>query len=130
MSQQKKSNTLLYVGIAAAGGVGYYLYSAGGNPKVAEKKFESDLSKASAKVKSELPGRGTEAQKDAEKWASQAGAKVDSAVDKARVEAAKAEQYGKDAKADALKKIDAADRKIEEGAAKAKSGISSWFGGK
>jgi hypothetical protein len=41
MSQQKKSNTLLYVGLAAAGGVGYYLYSAGGNPKVAEKKFES-----------------------------------------------------------------------------------------
>jgi hypothetical protein len=41
MSQQKKSNALLYVGVAAAGGVGYYLYSAGGNPKVAEKKFES-----------------------------------------------------------------------------------------
>ncbi len=96
MSQQKKSNALLYVGLAAAGGVGYYLYSAGGNPKVAEKNFESmslcdlsrfivlnyigDLSKASAKVKSELPGRGTEAQKDAEKWSSQAGAKVDSAV--------------------------------------------------
>jgi hypothetical protein len=29
-----------------------------------------------------------------------------------------------------LKKIDAADRKVEEGASKAKSGISSWFGGK
>jgi hypothetical protein len=41
MSQQKKSNTLLYVGVAAAGGVGYYLYTAGGNPKVAEKNFES-----------------------------------------------------------------------------------------
>jgi hypothetical protein len=29
-----------------------------------------------------------------------------------------------------MKKIDEADRKVEEGAAKAKSGISSWFGGK
>jgi hypothetical protein len=38
---QRKSNTALYVGLAAAGGVGYYLYTAGGNPKVAEKQFES-----------------------------------------------------------------------------------------
>lgn len=36
-----RSRTPLILGIAAAGGVGYYLYSAGGNPKVAEKKFES-----------------------------------------------------------------------------------------
>jgi hypothetical protein len=27
-------------GLAVAGGVGYYLYSAGGDPKVAQKKFE------------------------------------------------------------------------------------------
>jgi hypothetical protein len=27
-------------GVAAAAGVGYYLYSAGGDPKLAEKKFE------------------------------------------------------------------------------------------
>jgi hypothetical protein len=39
-----------------------------------------DISKASAKVKSEIPGRGKEVQKDAEKWASEAGSKVDSAV--------------------------------------------------
>lgn len=30
----------LFLGLAAAGGVGYYLYGAGGNPKVAEKRFE------------------------------------------------------------------------------------------
>lgn len=49
----------------------------------------------------------------------------------------KAEAYGKDfqakaeeAKKDAMSKIDAADRKIEAKAAEAKSGISSWFGGK
>lgn len=28
------------LGLAAAGGVGYYLYTAGGDPKTAEKKFE------------------------------------------------------------------------------------------
>lgn len=43
MSQQKKSNLGLYLGVAAAGGVGYYLYTAGGNPKVAEKQFEGML---------------------------------------------------------------------------------------
>jgi hypothetical protein len=28
------------VGLAAAGGVGYYLYTAGGDPKVAQKNFQ------------------------------------------------------------------------------------------
>lgn len=38
---QPKSRVPLIIGLAAAGGVGYYLYTAGGNPKVAEKQFES-----------------------------------------------------------------------------------------
>jgi len=131
---QPKSKAPLYLTLFAAGGVGYYLYTAGGNPKVAEKQLESDVSRASAKIKSEVPGRTKEAQKDGEKWASEAGAKLDNATDKARAELAKAEgkfeQYRKDAGSEAMKKIDAADRKVEEGAAKAKGGISSWFGGK
>lgn len=36
-----KSRMPMYLGVAAIGGAGYYLYSAGGNPKAAEKKFES-----------------------------------------------------------------------------------------
>lgn len=39
-----------------------------------------DISRASAKIKSEIPGRTKEAQKEGEKWASEAGAKLDSAV--------------------------------------------------
>jgi hypothetical protein len=38
------------------------------------------MSKASAKVKGELPGRTNEAQKTGEAWASETGAKIDSAV--------------------------------------------------
>jgi len=38
---QPKSRLPLYLGVTVAGGVGYYLYNAGGNPKVAEKQFES-----------------------------------------------------------------------------------------
>jgi hypothetical protein len=33
---------LTVVGLAAAGGAGYYLYKAGGDPKVAEKNFEGE----------------------------------------------------------------------------------------
>ncbi|TGO35016.1 hypothetical protein BHYA_0173g00100 [Botrytis hyacinthi] len=131
---QRSSRAPLYIGLAAAGGVGYYLYSAGGSPKVAEKQFESDLSRASAKVKSEIPGRTTQAQKEAEKWGSEAGAKLDSATNQARAELAKAEgkfeQYKNEAAQTTMKKIDEVDRKVEAEAAKAKSGISSWFGGK
>jgi hypothetical protein len=43
---------------------------------------------------------------------------------------AKAEGKFEEYKKDAGKKIDAADRKVEQKAAEAKSGISSWFGGK
>jgi hypothetical protein len=36
-----KSRAPLFLGLAAAGGVGYYFYSAGGDAKAAENKFES-----------------------------------------------------------------------------------------
>ncbi len=39
-----------------------------------------DFSRASAKVQSELPGRGKQAQKEGEKYAAEAGAKIDAAV--------------------------------------------------
>lgn len=37
---QPKSRAPLAIGLAVAGGVGYYLYGAGGSPKAAEKQFE------------------------------------------------------------------------------------------
>jgi hypothetical protein len=40
------------------------------------------------------------------------------------------ESYAKSAKADTLKKIDEFDRKVEDGASKSKSYVSSWFGSK
>jgi hypothetical protein len=55
-------------------------------------------------------------------------------VDTASKDLAKAksdtEAYAKAAKADALKKIDELDRKVEDSAAKSKGYFSSWFGGK
>lgn len=47
MSQ--KSRLPLILGAGAATGVGYYLYTAGGSPRAAEKKFESMRSPVSLK---------------------------------------------------------------------------------
>jgi len=133
-----KSRLPLILGLGAAGGVGYYLYSAGGSPKAAENKFESDVHKASAEVKAKLPGSGPEKGKGF----SDAGAKIDKAVQdadrkagvaKSNAEAyykdtkANAEAYAKKAEADARKGIDKFDKEVEDKAAKAKGGISSWF---
>lgn len=38
-----KSRVPLLVGLTAAGGVGYYLYGAGGDPKVARKEAEGKV---------------------------------------------------------------------------------------
>ncbi|KAK7942971.1 uncharacterized protein PG986_012084 [Apiospora aurea] len=128
-----RSRMPLVLGLGAAGGVGYYLYSAGGNPKVAQKQAEADAHKLSSEAKSHMPGRSSQAQKDAEKFGAQAGAKIDNFAGKTQADLQKvkadAEAYGKDLKQDALKKVDEFDRKVENKTAEAKSGISSWFGG-
>lgn len=43
VSIMSRSRAPLLLGLTAAGGVGYYLYGAGGSPKVAEKQFEGEL---------------------------------------------------------------------------------------
>jgi hypothetical protein len=126
-----RSKAPVFLGLAAAGGVGYYFYSAGGNPRAAEKKFESDVHKASANVKKNLPGNSTNAERDLAGYGAQAGAKIDNAVAEADKQAGRAksniEAYAKDAKAEAIQAADKFDSKVNEGAAKAKSGLSSWF---
>ncbi|KAI1812634.1 hypothetical protein GGS20DRAFT_522791 [Poronia punctata] len=129
-----RSRAPLVIGGTAAAGIGYYLYTAGGNSKVAQKQAEADAHKLSSKIKGELPGRGREAEKDAEVLGAQTGAKVDSALNKTQAELnrakAEADAYAKNAKATTLKKIDEFDKKVETEASKAKSGLWSWFGGK
>ncbi|KAI1468122.1 uncharacterized protein F4812DRAFT_429010 [Daldinia caldariorum] len=129
-----KSKLPFALGLTAAGGIGYYLYSAGGNTHVAKKQAEADAYRVSSQFKSDLPGRGEEARKDAEKYGAQAGSKVDKTIHKTEAElkkaAAEAEAYAKEAKSAALKKVEEFDKKVETEASKAKSGISSWFGGK
>jgi len=134
-------NGLTIAGLAVAGAAGYYLYSAGGDPKVAEKQLEADASKASAKVRSELPGRTKEAEKTAQSYekkgealATSAGKKFDEAFADTKSKLAQtkeqAESYRKDAAKELNKDIDKFDKTVEKKTAEAKSGLSSWFGGK
>ncbi|KAI0907431.1 hypothetical protein F4824DRAFT_482727 [Ustulina deusta] len=129
-----RSRVPLLIGGTAAAGIGYYLYTAGGDGKVAQKHAEADAHKLSARFRGEQPGRGKEAEKEAEALGRQVGAKIDSAFGKTEAELSKAKSeaqaYTKDAKDATLKKIDEFDNKVENEASKAKSGISSWFGGK
>lgn len=129
-----KSRAPVLIATAAAGGIGYYLYTAGGSPKVAEKQFESDAHRAAAKIRGETHIQKTNAEKEGKEIGKKVGSKFDSAVETVERDAAKAkheaEAYAKAAKADTLKKIDEFDRKVEEGAAKSKGYFSSWFGGK
>ncbi|KAI9881455.1 MAG: hypothetical protein M1830_000017 [Pleopsidium flavum] len=140
---QTKTRIPLYLGLTAAGGVGYYLYSAGGNPKVAEKQFEHDAAKLSAKMKGELPGREHEATKKGEELAVKAGATIDREVDYTRAKFTEAEKNAEKLAAEGRQKLDQVrkeagkelhqtidnfDKTVERKAVEAKNGISSWFG--
>ncbi|RHZ67564.1 uncharacterized protein CDV56_109641 [Aspergillus thermomutatus] len=141
-----KSRTPMYLGLAAAGGLGYYMYRAGGDPKIAKKEMEIDAHKARAKIP-----RGSEAARAGEEFGKEASATVDEAINNARTKAKADEripeiaQNGKQ-KIDKLrqeavnrarigvdemdKKVDEFDRTVEKKAAEAKGTLSSWFGGK
>jgi len=127
-----RSRLPLVLGLGAAGGIGFYLFRAGGNPRAAENKLESDAHRAAANVKARLPGNSPNTEKDLKNIGAEVGAKVDNAwaeVDKQAGRAkSNAEASYKDTKAEALKSVDKFDQKVEEGAAKAKGGMSSWFG--
>ncbi|KAF2009149.1 hypothetical protein BU24DRAFT_428671 [Aaosphaeria arxii CBS 175.79] len=132
-------------GIAAAAGAGYYLYNAGGDPKLAEKKFEHDAAAASARVRGELPGREKEAKKAGEEGYEAIRSKAQELSNQAKAEADKAGQKFESYRQDAAKKfeetrqeagkeinqaVDKFDKTVSEGAEKSKSWVGSWFGGK
>ncbi|KAL2381517.1 hypothetical protein RJZ90_003871 [Blastomyces dermatitidis] len=165
-----KSRLPMYLGLAAAGAGGYYLYRAGGDPKRATRQLENDASRAGSKIRDESSkalGHGS---------AEQIGARIDEALsalsspkshekghtsttypyllpcfslfaklitnvtigpkqdEKATTFAKEeAERLGKarqDVAKDVNAKIDSFDKTVEQKAAEAKSGVSSWFGGK
>ncbi|KAF2138483.1 uncharacterized protein K452DRAFT_361163 [Aplosporella prunicola CBS 121167] len=142
MASRGASRPLVFGGLAAAGGVGYYLYQAGGSPKLAEKEFEHDAAKLSSKFKGELPGKEKEAKTGAKVYAEEAGQKFDDAIAQAKattnqvdakLEAYRAQadkkigEYQKEVGKDFHKAVDQFDKTVEEKAAQSKSWLSGWF---
>ncbi|KAL0261677.1 hypothetical protein SLS55_003107 [Diplodia seriata] len=132
----------IYGGLAAAGGIGYYLYQAGGSPKLAEKEFEHDASRLSSKIKSELPGREKEAKTSAKVLGEEAGQTVDRTIAEAKATTSKVDEKLEAYRAQADKKIgdvsaktakdlhsavDKFDKTVEDKAAQSKSWLSGWF---
>ncbi|KAF2738677.1 hypothetical protein EJ04DRAFT_573536 [Polyplosphaeria fusca] len=132
-------------GLAAAGGAAYYLYNAGGDPKLAEKQLEHDAAAATRKIKNEVPGREQEAKKAGEEGWETIKKQTTDLSDRAKAEANKADAKFDQYRADAAKKfeesrqetgnklnsaVDTFDKNVAEGANKSKSWIGSWFGGK
>ncbi|KAJ9482948.1 hypothetical protein VN97_g10477 [Penicillium thymicola] len=138
-----KSRVPLFLGLAAAGAGGYYLYSAGGDPSAAKHQMRIDAEKAREK----LPGT-----QNAEKFGTdvgkEAGANVDDAIARARAEGKRIPELAQDGKEkldelrdEAKSKLNAnrdkinssvnhIDRDVEQKAADAKGAVSGWLGGK
>ncbi|KAF2175697.1 hypothetical protein K469DRAFT_723890 [Zopfia rhizophila CBS 207.26] len=137
---------LTYGGLGAFGVGAYYLYNAGGSPKVAEKQFEHDAARASAKLKGELPGREKEAKTQGKVYGEQkyqltkkrqledakaATSKADARIqDFSRDASKKLEEYKKETGKELNNAVDKFDKTMSEGTSKSKSWIGSWFGGK
>ncbi|KAJ4362009.1 hypothetical protein N0V83_010950 [Neocucurbitaria cava] len=100
-------------GVAALGAGTYYLYSAGGDPKLAEKKFEHDAATAARRVKGDFPGQDKEAKKVGEEGYEQVRATAQQYADQAKAEAKKAEQKFDAYSADAKRKFEEAKREAE-----------------
>ncbi|KAF2812372.1 uncharacterized protein BDZ99DRAFT_474553 [Mytilinidion resinicola] len=134
-----------FIGLPAAGVGAYYLYNAGGSPKVAEKQFEADAAQLSSKVRSELPGKEKEAKTSAKLYAQEAGEKVDKAADDAKAATNKVDAKLESYRASAEKKLDESrretgakltsavdtfDKTVEKKASETKGWLGGWFGGK
>ncbi|CAI7597427.1 unnamed protein product [Penicillium discolor] len=138
-----KNRVPLFLGLAAAGAGGYYLYSAGGDPSAAKHQLRIDAEKAREK----LPGTNN-AEKFGTDVGKEAGANIDDAIARARAEGKRIPdlaQEGKE-KLDELREeaknkfnanrdkinssVDQIDREVEQKAAEAKGAVSGWLGGK
>ncbi|RPB17141.1 hypothetical protein P167DRAFT_531401 [Morchella conica CCBAS932] len=129
-----KNRIPAYLGLGAAAIVGYYLYTAGGDPNVAKKEMKHDAASASTTVRDQLPGRGKEAKASVEEAFARVGSEVDSTVREGKNRIAQGQKVLEETKDRAGSKImnavDQADLKLEEEAAKAKKSVGGWFGGK
>ncbi|KAL3466665.1 hypothetical protein BJX64DRAFT_249630 [Aspergillus heterothallicus] len=129
MAAPAKSRTGLYLGVGALGLGGYYLYRAGGSPRVAKEEIKYDANKARAKA----PG-GLQGERAGETAGLETNLNIDEAANNPRTQ-------NTDLTAQAQRKLDEVSQagkeqasklrgEVEEKASEAKSTVSGWFGGK
>ncbi|KAE8162696.1 hypothetical protein BDV40DRAFT_264538 [Aspergillus tamarii] len=132
------NRTGLYAALAAAGVGGYYLYRAGGDPKVAKQEIKHDADVARNKVPAD------KAERAGQKVGSEAGAHIDEAVSNARTQAQDASNRAsglahesldklndvrQDASATIKANVDKFDKTVEQKTSEAKGSLSSWWSG-
>ncbi|KAB8218075.1 hypothetical protein BDV33DRAFT_176188 [Aspergillus novoparasiticus] len=132
------NRTGLYAALAAAGVGGYYLYRAGGDPKVAKQEIKHDADVARNKVPAD------KAERAGQKVGSEAGAHIDEAVSNARTQAQEASNRAsglahesldklnearQDASATIKANVDKFDKTVEQKTSEAKGSLSSWWSG-
>ncbi|RAK99838.1 uncharacterized protein BO80DRAFT_503024 [Aspergillus ibericus CBS 121593] len=124
-----KNPTALYLGIAALGAGGYYMYRAGGDPKAAKEEMRHDATRARLNAPT-----GDQAEKAGEKAAFETRLNVDEAIDTSRHEAKnnlnRLEKITRDTTAELKSGAEKIEGKVEEKAAEAKGSISGWWGKK
>jgi len=109
-----RSKIPVLLGLAAVGAGGYYYYYvAGGDTKTAQNKFEHDAEKATEN-----------AQATYDSLKASASSATDVGKQKLEDVQAKLDAERKKAQGEITNKIDEADKKVQEGATKAKG----WFG--
>ncbi|KAF7592027.1 hypothetical protein BBP40_000750 [Aspergillus hancockii] len=134
-----KNRTGVYAALAVAGAGGYYLYRAGGDPKIAKEEIKYDANVARHKLPSD-----TKAERAGEKVGSEAGAHIDEAVNNARTQAQDASKSATDLAHEKLDKlndvrqdassklktnVDKFDKTVEQKTSEAKGSLSSWWSG-
>ncbi|OGM43712.1 hypothetical protein ABOM_008830 [Aspergillus bombycis] len=132
------NRTGLYAALAAAGVGGYYLYRAGGDPKVAKQEIKHDADVARNKVPTD------KAERAGQKVGSEAGAHIDEAVSDVRTQAQDASNRAsglahesldklndvrQDAAATIKANVDKFDKTVEQKTSEAKGSLSSWWSG-
>ncbi|KAK7509553.1 uncharacterized protein IWZ02DRAFT_465303 [Phyllosticta citriasiana] len=131
----------LWSSAALSGGVGWYLYQAGGSKKAVEREAQREHPRLGVS-RPTLTCHQENSMTSAKTIGAEAGQKIDSAINEARTTANRVDQkleayraqadrkvgdYSTQVKKDAHNAVEQFDKTVEDQAAKSKSWLSGWF---
>ncbi|KAL4979334.1 hypothetical protein BDW66DRAFT_148460 [Aspergillus desertorum] len=129
MATAPKSRAGLYVGLGALGAGFYYIYRAGGNPKVAKEEMKYDINKARARA----PGTET-GERAGERAGLETNLNIEEAANNPTTKnsdlASQAQRKWDDLSQASKEEANKLSHDVEAKASQAKSTVSGWFGRK